>query len=213
MIIKDRILCGHKSKNGRYYTKSALERAIPLFEGTEVFLDHCDNRKDRKFADLLGKAVNVRYTPNGIRGDLQLDDNHQEAKRLQGIVEQNLPLGGISGDFDFTLGSFEGKTYVCSIDRVNSLDLVALPATSHITESEDTQIDPAVEQAVVNFVTKEQFDNVVSQLTALQAAQNTMQTTLEAKIVAQSPPAAPLPPAYVPSKSTQNIEDLIRACR
>ena len=53
ITIPNRVLIGHRSKNGRYYTKKALESCIPHAEGKKVFLNHPEKGERRKFEDLL----------------------------------------------------------------------------------------------------------------------------------------------------------------
>lgn len=207
VTIPNKILIGHKSKNGRYYTKRALEAAAPTANGKKIFINHKEDPKARrKFEDLIGTVTNAHYDPRGLVGDLELDDSHVEVKRIKEIVDSQMPLGGISCDVDFTLGNFDGKSYVVSIDDIHSFDFVAEPACAGILESEEPQVDPQIEAKVVEMPTMAQFNDLLGKLSAL-----------ESKLVAYTPapqaapPVAPLPPTYTPTP--QNIDQLIRNCR
>jgi hypothetical protein len=201
ITIPNRVLIGHRSKNGRYYTKKALESCIPHAEGKKVFLNHPEKGERRKFEDLLGTARNLHYSPQGLRGDLEFDGEHEQAKRIAKLYEDKLPLGGISVNCDYTLGTANGKTWVVSIDDIDSFDYVAEPATTDILESEEPQMDEQLEKEVVNFVSKADFDALQQRLQAL-----------EAKAVEPvSVPVAPQMRYEIPNQ--KSIDDLIRNCR
>ena len=209
MILKDRLICGWKSKNlgpgskPRIYSRQALKDAVSLFEGESIFLNHeWDVPKGRrKFEHLLGRVTNVHVTEQGMRGDYELSDKHPEAQRIADHYDKKLPLGGMSPDLDAEYAIVDGRQIIVKINKINSLDFVATPATGNIMESEETVLTPEEQKVVqVDYVPRADYECLLQRVNAL-----------ESKQVVVSPPSAPLPPAYVPNQV--DIDSLIRNCR
>lgn len=130
-------ICGHESENGRYYTKSALEAAVRLYEGKRINADHPARADDERPIDnTIGYFQNVRYDgqepTGGLYGDLVLlNPSLPICESILKAAEQNPSLFGCSHNADIS-GYYDdsGKNIVVSIDKVRSVDLVSEPATT-----------------------------------------------------------------------------------
>lgn len=139
-LIRDVKILGYKSLNGREYTKAALESAVKLYEGCKVNINHPKNPNDpRDYNDRFGWLENVKLAPDGLRGDLRFNPNHKLAERICWDAE-NAPnnLGLSHNAVGETREGREGQI-VNKITKVNSVDLVADPATTKgLFESRDS---------------------------------------------------------------------------
>ena len=89
---------GRKSDNGREYLPEAIARALPLYEGASVRVNHPKRPDDqRDTEDVLGWLVNVRQSPDGgAVADLHLLTEHSLAARVMEAAERNPRLFGLS---------------------------------------------------------------------------------------------------------------------
>ena len=198
ITIPNRVLIGHRSKNNRYYSRKALESCIGRFEGKKVFLNHPEEGKRRNFEDLIGTAHNLHYSPQGLRGDLELDGTHEQVKRIAELYEQKMPLGGISANLDYVLGTANGQTWVVAIDDITSWDYVAEPATTDILESEEPAVDEKIEEVIENILTKADFDKLANEFAELQTRLNVLEAV---KADNNSIKVAPQAPIYKTNKN------------
>jgi hypothetical protein len=127
-LIKDCHILGFKSRNGREYARTAVEQAIPLYEGMAVYVNHAPGQP-RTAEDRFGKLLNVRLTDDGLRGDLQYLTEHPMATRVQEDLTKNLNFFGLSHDADGKGIRRGRKTVIESIAKVHSVDLVSGAAT------------------------------------------------------------------------------------
>ena len=131
-VIQGCKILGFKSSNGRQYLTEAVQKAIHLYEGKTVFIDHAsDPDKPRGFLERFGKIRNVRMGPDGAYGDLHYNPRHTLAETFLGWVEVDPESVGFSHD---AVGSVreesDGTLTITEILEVNSVDLVAVPATT-----------------------------------------------------------------------------------
>jgi nucleotide-binding universal stress UspA family protein len=123
---------GRKSDNGREYLPEALQRAIPLYEGASVRINHPKRPDDQRATeDVLGWLENVRAAPDGgLIADLHLLTEHELAARVMEAAERNPRLFGLSHNAQGE-GEVKGGVFVVhEITEVRSVDLVADPATT-----------------------------------------------------------------------------------
>jgi len=129
-------LAGFSSRNGYTYTREAFEKAIQLYEGKPVFLDHSANRtnpRDRSVRDLAGTVKNPRLNENGVFGDVDLFDN-EAGRTLREIIRKNNTQAGMSQTVLALRDRARGE--VSKIEDVISVDAVVYPATTNtFTES------------------------------------------------------------------------------
>jgi hypothetical protein len=122
-------ILGVVSKNGRVYTQEAIGKAAHLYSGANVYVDH--GRNPRSYKDKIGHLTNISVRPDGLYGTLNYNKGHALAKQLEEDAESAPHRVGLSHDSEGKTESRNGKTYVISIERVNSVDLVANAATTN----------------------------------------------------------------------------------
>jgi len=138
-------ILGLESRNGRFYPPDVQRRAVTLYEGAKVNIDHPttgDMNTPRGVADRFGVLRNVRFVEgSGLHADLHYNPEHQLANQVAWEVENNPSNIGFSHNAMIRKGRRQGsRVYVEAIDAVKSVDLVADPATTNgIFESIETQ--------------------------------------------------------------------------
>ena len=137
-VIQGVKLVGTVSKKGREYPKEVLAKAIPLYEGTRVNVDHVDPGQRRSLRDRIGLVKNVALREDGLYGDFHFNPKHQLAEQIAWDAENAPQNLGFSHDTRGCSRNRGGRVIVESIDKVLSVDLVANPATTTgLFESED----------------------------------------------------------------------------
>jgi hypothetical protein len=146
-------LLGLTSTNGRTYLKEAVARAIGLYENAKVNVDHAVGRQPdapRSYSDRIGVIRNVRIEPGdgGLRGDLYANPKHQLFEQLAWDAANSPQSVGFSHNIQaMTRRERGGKIVVEEITRVQSVDLVADPATTRgLFEQDGDQIQPLTEK-------------------------------------------------------------------
>lgn len=144
-------LLGLRSRNGRRYEESALRRAMSLYEGSKVNVNHPerDPLAPRDYRDRLGIVRNVRVEAGqGLFGDLHYNPSHPLAEQLAWDAEHAPENVGLSHNVLARTRRDGQEIVVEAITRVQSVDLVADPATTAgLFEQAATTvevIDPAV---------------------------------------------------------------------
>lgn len=122
------------SKNRRRYTDKAIQDAVRLYEGCQVFIDHpklSESEKERGFADLFGELSNVRKTPDGVYGDLPYNREHSCAGQVCEAAERFPRSFGLSHNASgmTTWDNKDRVEIVEGLEQVRSVDLVTRPAT------------------------------------------------------------------------------------
>ena len=138
-IIRDVLILGQHSANGRTYTSDALIAAAPLYEGVAVYIDHQPER--RSYRDKIGRLVHVQYRDGGLRGDLCINPAHPAAPQLMWDAENHPAAVGLSHDATGRTVVRDGHTIVEAIESVRSVDLVAEPATTRTLYEDRTMPD------------------------------------------------------------------------
>lgn len=129
-IIGCKIL-GFRSKNNRTYTREALTKAAHKYEGVKVNLDHNTGTDPRKFSERFGRMVNVKMAADGLYGDLQYNPKHPLAEAFQWWIKNDPTAIGLSHNATAEVkNTAEGAEIVTEIREVDSVDLVADPATT-----------------------------------------------------------------------------------
>lgn len=133
-VVRGVKVLGENSKHGYTYSQAAMKKAVPLYEGVRVNIDHPSKvdtgRGSRSYADRFGRLKNVNYVEGkGVFGDLHYNKNHALARQFEYDVEHDPKNLGLSHNArgDFGRGN---KAIVESITSVTSVDLVADPATN-----------------------------------------------------------------------------------
>lgn len=126
-------LLGLKSRNGRRYAEAALRSAIGLYEGAKVNVNHPERSplSARDYRDRLGVVRNVRLERGeGLFGDLHYNPKHALAEQLEWDAEHASQNVGLSHNVLARTRREEGGVVVEAITQVQSVDLVADPATT-----------------------------------------------------------------------------------
>lgn len=119
------------SKNGRRYSRSALEDVVELAQenAVQVFLDHDRGSRERSVKDLAGTLRNPRLAGGVVRGDLQVLD--VEAGRLIKAVAEGEPaLAGLSIAARGEVEATDEGAVVRAVEWLGSVDVVTEPATT-----------------------------------------------------------------------------------
>lgn len=136
-VIRGARILGLESRNGRTYREEAASRAIPLYEGAAVYIDHGKRvkpgeiREDRSLRDRWAVLRNVRKDDQGLVGDLHYLESDPMTPKLLEMAEEYPETFGLSHDAN---GSAQrdatGNIDVSEITKVNSVDIVCDPATT-----------------------------------------------------------------------------------
>src|SRR5262245_54528473 len=133
-VIRGVKVLGLHSGNGNDYTTAVLEKALPLYESQRVNLDHplrSAKKEDRKVSERFGKLQAVRLGADGLYGDLAYNPHHPMAESLLWWAENMPDCIGLSQNGHGTgKKKPDGRWQVESITSVQSVDLVADPATT-----------------------------------------------------------------------------------
>lgn len=132
-------IAGSVSRNGYRYSAESLRRAVPLYIGRPVFLDHGvdpETPQARSTRDLVGTVESVRFEETGgaddrsgglIRGDIRVLDT-ESGRTFLTLCESDEPGVGMS-HVVLARRSRDG-TLVEKIEKVVSVDAVMFPATT-----------------------------------------------------------------------------------
>lgn len=152
-VIRGVKILGLQSRNGRTYRPEALVEAAPLYENAKVNVNHPKGgpHAPRDYQDRLGVLRNVAARPGeGLFGDLHFNPKHAMAEQLIWDAEHSPENVGLSHNVEARIGRSGDQVAVEAILRVESVDLVADPATTRgLFESaggtEATEVDPIAE--------------------------------------------------------------------
>ena len=128
-------ILGPVSKNGRTYPKETMARALALYEGAKVNVNHPKGHEltPRSYESRLGRLENVRLGDgdSGMFADLRYNPKHALAEQLAWDAEHSPESVGFSHNVAAKTRR-QGKTSVVEeITKVQSVDLVADPATTN----------------------------------------------------------------------------------
>ena len=132
-VIRNVVLLGEESKHGYKYSLSGMKEAVPLYDGTQVFINHPNDDEERAgrrdLMKLAGKVESPSFTEgeNKVKGNVVLL-NDQFGLKFFNIAKTMPEAAGCSQN---AIGRFnEERTCVEEIKKVFSVDLVASPATT-----------------------------------------------------------------------------------
>lgn len=145
-VVENCKILGLQSRNGRRYLTEALIKAAPLYEGKPVFIDHPGKSDEaRPFLTRFGSFKNIRPTSDGLYGDLHYNPRHIYAATFEGWLESDPAGVGFSHSATGSVREQDGELVVVEIVEVESVDLVAVPATTKgLFEATNTMDDTPV---------------------------------------------------------------------
>ena len=126
-------LIGLSSKNGRSYRPEALRKARSLYEGAKVNVNHPKSGplSPRDYQDRLGVINEVEFRENeGLFGNLHYNPKHPLAEQLAWDAQHNPRNVGVSHNVLARVTREADQTWVEEITHVQSVDLVADPAST-----------------------------------------------------------------------------------
>ncbi len=132
-VIRGVKVLGLHSRNGREYLPEALERAIALYEGAKVNVNHPKGSPiaPRDYQDRIGVIRGVQLRQGeGLFGDLHYNPKHALAEQLVWDAEHSPENVGFSHNVQARASRRDTQLVVEEITRVESVDLVADPATT-----------------------------------------------------------------------------------
>lgn len=185
-VVRDVLLCGPKSKNGRLYTEQSFGGSanVPaLYEGRLVFFNHVKgqaNPLDRPVQDLAGVVQNARYTPSGVRGDINTEGTPY-GPLLRSLSRTKAKGVGMSHTGRGTVDPRTGETKVA---EVFSVDVVINPATTS-TFTESTNMELSESLAKENADIRTERDGYKAEVASLQTQLKEAKETIE-KMVSES---------------------------
>ena len=182
-VIRGVKLLGLESKNGRTYLPTAARNALALYEGAKINVNHPKGSpgSPRGYEERIGIARDVEFREGqGLYGNLHYNPSHPLAAMLEFDAEHSPESVGLSHNVEARTSTRDGKKVVESIVRVQSVDLVADPATTNgIFEHEEPEMSLAemtveqiaAEHAGVKALTESACDceKVKAELEALKA--------------------------------------------
>jgi hypothetical protein len=132
-VIRGVKLLGLSSRNGRRYRETALAEAASLYEGSKVNVNHPKGHplSPRDYQDRLGVIRGVQLRPGeGLFGDLHFNPKHGLSEQLMWDAEHASQNVGLSHNVLARTSRRGDETEVEAITKVQSIDLVADPATT-----------------------------------------------------------------------------------
>jgi len=130
-VIKGVRLLGERadSKN-RSYDVAAMRRAVPMYEGKPVNIDH--GKSPRNLRDRFGKVMNASFdeSQKAIVGDIQYNRKHPLAEQVAEAADTMPDTLGCSHIAEGQVTRAGGREIVTAIVEVRSVDLVSDPATN-----------------------------------------------------------------------------------
>jgi hypothetical protein len=132
-VIRGVKLLGLASRNGRRYREAALTAAVGLYEGAKVNINHPKGHplSPRDYQDRLGVVRGVEFRAGeGLFGDLHFNPKHALSEQLVWDAEHAPQNVGMSHNVLARTSRSGSETVVEAITKVQSIDLVADPATT-----------------------------------------------------------------------------------
>lgn len=132
-VIRGVKLLGLASRNGRRYREQALVQAVGLYEGAKVNINHPKGHPltPRDYQDRLGVVRSVQFRAgDGLFGDLHFNPKHALSEQLVWDAEHAPQNVGMSHNVLARTSRNGDETVVEAITKVQSIDLVADPATT-----------------------------------------------------------------------------------
>jgi hypothetical protein len=144
-VIRGVKLLGLASRNNRRYREQALVDAVGLYEGAKVNINHPKGHplSPRDYQDRLGVVRGVEFRAGeGLFGDLHFNPKHMLSEQLVWDAEHAPQNVGMSHNVLARTKRSGDETVVEAITKVQSIDLVADPATtSGLYESRELRVE------------------------------------------------------------------------
>lgn len=151
-VIRGVKVLGLDSRNGRSYLPEAIRQAASLYEDAKVNVNHPKGNPSaaRDYQDRIGVLRNVAVRPGeGLFADFHFNPKHALAEQLLWDAEHASENVGFSHNVEARTARRGDRVVVESITRVQSVDLVADPATTNglFESAESSASDSASSQS------------------------------------------------------------------
>lgn len=124
------LICGFESANNREYLQGSFGTGS-MYEGRPVYSNHNKEREQRRVEDKIGWFSNVVIEGGKPYGRFNVMKSHSLADMVFEAAERNPALLGMSHIARCKTKRINGKEKIESVQSVESIDLVAEPATTH----------------------------------------------------------------------------------
>jgi hypothetical protein len=151
-VIRGVKILGLESRNRRNYAAQALTGATHLYEGAKVNVNHPQGNPlaPRDYRDRIGVIRGVEFRDGqGLFGDFHFNPKHALAEQLTWDAEHATENVGFSHNVQARVAKEAGSVLVEEIVQVQSVDLVADPATTRGLFEQENVDAPGLERAVV----------------------------------------------------------------
>lgn len=131
-VVRNVRVLGVKSKNGREYPVEVMQRALPMYDGAVVHLDHPSHDRPRSVKDVFGRIRNPRIERDGIVADLEYNASHEYAPAFEWFAANQPESVGLSHEA-IAKTKMDYKTGIEVVEDIVDLEavsLVANPATN-----------------------------------------------------------------------------------
>ena len=136
-VIRGVKILGLQSRNGRSYLPEALAQAVSLYEDAKVNVNHPKGSPGgpRNYQDRIGVIRNVKAGHDGLFADFHFNPKHSLSEQLLWDAEHAPENVGFSHNVEARTARRGESLVVEAITRVESVDLVADPATTRACSS------------------------------------------------------------------------------
>lgn len=170
-VIRGVKILGLHSRNRRTYMPEALAQATRLYEDAKVNINHPKGNPNapRDYQDRIGIIRNVALRADeGLFADFFFNPKHMLAEQLLWDAQHAPENVGFSHNVEAKTVRQGDQTIVEAITRVQSVDLVADPATTRglFESAENANIESSSEKLVIANVAdlKREYPELVEQL-------------------------------------------------
>lgn len=177
---------GLESRNGRSYLPEALSEAARLYEDAKVNVNHPKGNPagPRDYQDRIGTIRSVALRAGeGLFAEFHFNPKHALAEQLIWDAEHAPENVGFSHNVEARLGRRDGRVVVEEITRVQSVDLVADPATTRglFESAESSAAEPSE-------ATEETVQEQTAELARLRQEVERLAALVETIVSKQRPP-------------------------
>jgi len=146
-IIRGVRLLGEKAESkGRTYDLAGMRRAVPLYEGRPVNIDHGKAPRDLK--SRFGRIENAKFdeAQRAIVGDIRYNRKHALAEQIAEAADKLPDTLGMSHMAEGKVTRSAGREIVTDILEVRSVDLVSDPATNKSLYESESPTEPGAKK-------------------------------------------------------------------
>lgn len=219
-VLRDVVILGQKSKNGRVYSEQAMIEAVlnKVYEDKPVYLNH-ERGTSRKVEDRIGTISNVYYAQEEkkIRGNFTFLCSHPAVAQIKEDFERNTNMFGFSHDIMGKLEKVDGVNTITEIREVISIDIVSNSATTvSLKEEVETPlvVEPTLREKLFNICADETLsdEECLAQIISLLPVEEKCKESevIEVKVEESvTPPPASTPKWFINNRLCEVSEEKV----